>query len=174
MSKIHFEPLNEEHFKLILHWFNKSHVREFYSLRTWTFEEVYKKLKPYVLGEAKISGFIICLEDHPIGYIQSYSIKDHPWENQDLSEEIIQQAAGFDLFIGEEAYLKKGIGGQVIECFLREHIWPTYQYCFVDPDIRNEASIRLFQKDGFIEQKQIHSQNALKQSVTLILLMKKR
>ena len=58
--------------------------------------------------------------------------------------------------------------------FLKEHIWPNYRYCFVDPDIRNEASTRLFQKRGFIEHKQIDSQNALKQPVALKFLMKKR
>lgn len=173
MGKISFEPLQESHFELILDWFNKPHVRAFYSLRTWTYEEVCKKLKPYVQGKAQINSYIISLEGRPIGYIQSYALKDHPWENQDLPDEIIEEAAGFDLFIGEEAYLKRGVGSQIIECFLKEHIWPQYRYCFVDPDIRNEASIRLFQKCGFIEHKQIHSQNALKQPVTLKLMMKK-
>lgn len=173
-ASIQFKPLNESHFDLMLCWFNKSHVQAFYSLRTWTYEEVCKKLEPYVRGEKQISSFIIYQDNHPIGYIQSYPIKDHPWENQDLSEEIIQRAAGFDLFIGEETYLNQGLGKQIIECFLEGHIWPKYQYCIVDPDIRNEASMRLFQKCGFIEHKQIDTQNALKQPVTLQLLMRKR
>lgn len=173
-ANIQFKPLNESHFDLMLDWFNKPHVQAFYSLRTWTDEEVYKKLEPYVRGEEQISSFIIFLSDSPIGYIQSYPLKDHPWEDQDLSEEIIQEAAGFDLFIGEEAYLNKGLGKQIIECFLEEHIWPSYQYCFVDPDIRNEASLNLFQKCGFTLHQQIVSKNALKQPVTLKLLMKKR
>jgi RimJ/RimL family protein N-acetyltransferase len=172
-GNIQFKPLNESHFDLMLRWFNKPHVQAFYSLRTWTYEEVCKKLEPHVRGEKQISGFIIYLEDCPIGYIQSCPIKYHPWENQDISEEIIQEAAGFDVFIGEEDYLNQGLGKQIIECFLKEHIWPHYQYCFVDPDIRNEASLRLFQKCGFIEHKQIDSQDTLKRSVTLKLLMKK-
>lgn len=173
-SKIFFIPLSQEYFSLIHSWFNKPHVQAFYSLRTWTYEDVCKKFEPYVRREKQISGFIIYLGDCPIGYIQSCPIKDHPWENQDLSEAIIQKAAGFDLFIGEEAYLNQGLGKQIIECFLEEHIWPDYQYCIVDPDIRNEASMRLFQKCGFIEHKQIETQNALKQPVTLQLLIRKR
>lgn len=173
-ANIQFKDLNDSHFDLMFHWFNKPHVQAFYSLRTWTYEEVCQKLEPYILGEKQISCFIIYLNDLPIGYIQSYPIKDHPWENQDLSEEIIQEAAGFDLFIGEETYLNQGLGKQIIEGFLEEHIWPKYQYCLVDPDIRNEASMRLFLKCGFIEHKQIDSKNALKQTVTLKLLMKKR
>lgn len=173
-ANIQFKALNDSHFDLMLRWFNKPHVQAFYSLRTWTYEEVCQKLEPYIRGEKQISSFIIYLNDHPIGYIQSYPVKDYPWENQDLSEEIIQEAAGFDLFIGEETYLNQGLGKQIIECFLEEHIWPDYQYCIVDPDIRNEASMRLFQKCGFIEHKQIDTQNALKQPARLQLLMKKR
>lgn len=173
-SDIQFRPLDESHFNLMLDWFNMPHVQVFYSLRTWTYEEVCKKLKPYVRGENQIRSFIIHLEDHPIGYIQSYPVKDHPWEKQDLSEKIIQEAAGFDLFIGEETYLNQGLGKKIIDAFLQSHIWPNYQYCFVDPDIRNVASLRLFQKCGFIEHKQIDNENVLKQMVTLKLLMKKR
>lgn len=171
---IHFEPLNESHFDLILRWFNEPHVQAFYSLRPWTYEEVFKKLLPYVRGEKQVSSFIIFFKKHPVGYIQSYPVKDHPWENQDLSEEITQEAAGFDLFIGDVSYLHKGLGSQIVECFLENHIWPHYRYCLADPDVRNEASIRLFQKCGFIEHKQIDSVNALKQKVTLKILMKER
>ncbi len=98
-ANIQFKPLNQSHFNLMLYWFNKTHVQAFYSLRTWTYEEVCKKLEPYIRRENQISSFIICLNEHPIGYIQSYPIKDHSWENQDISEEVIQEAAGFDLFI---------------------------------------------------------------------------
>lgn len=173
-KRIHFEPLEESHFSIILRWFNKPHVQAFYSLRSWTYEEVYKKLIPYVHGEKQMRGFIIYIGKESIGYIQMYPIKDHPWDNQDLSEEISQEAAGFDLFIGEGNYLRKGLGNQIIDCFLEKYIWPNYRYCVVDPDVRNEASIRLFQKCGFIEHKQIAYKNALKQDVILKLMIKKR
>lgn len=172
--EIYFEPLNVSHFSLVLRWFNEPHVQSFYSLRSWMYDEVYSKLLPYVRGENQMSSFIIYFEKRPIGYIQSYPVKDHPWENQDLSEKIIQDAAGFDLFVGEQNYLRRGLGFQIIENFLEKHIWPKYRYCLVDPDVRNEASIRLFQKSGFIEHKEISSQNAMKQNVTLKLLMRKR
>lgn len=173
-ANIQFKPLNESHFDLILKWFNKPHVRAFYSLRTWTYEEVCKKLNPDLRREKQITGLIIDMNESPVGYIQSYPIKNHPWENQNLPEEIIEIAAGFDLFIGEETSLNQGLGRQIIECFLEEYIWPKYQYCFVDPDIRNTASLRLFQQCGFIEHQQICSENALKQPVILKLLMKKK
>jgi aminoglycoside 6'-N-acetyltransferase len=174
MEKLEFVSLDESHFPLIHQWFNKPHVQAFYSLRAWTFEEVHKKLMPYVHGEKQMKSFIIYHGEHPVGYIQSYPIKDHPWKNQDLSDEVIQEAAGIDLFIGEEGHVGKGFGCEVINRFLEKYIWPSYRYCLADPDMRNEISVRLFRKCGFIEHKQILSKDALQRSVSLQLFIKER
>ncbi len=174
MEKINFESLNESHFVLIHQWFNKPHIQAFYSLRSWTLEEVRKKLIPYLQGEKQMKCFVIYQGKHPVGYIQSYPIQEHPWENQDLSDEVIREAAGIDLFIGEEEYLGKRLGCKIINSFLGKYIWPFYRYCLADPDIRNEASLRLFQKCGFVAHKLIFSKDALQRSVTLQLLIKKR
>ncbi len=172
--EINFETLNESHFSLIHQWFNKPHVQGFYSLRNWKKEDVSKKLMPYIKGEKGISGFIVSLGKMPIGYIQSCPIKDHPWDNQDLPDDVVQEAAGFDIFIGEEEYLGKNLGSRIVETFLEKHIWPHYRYCLADPDIRNEASMRLFVKCGFKEHKQIASKDALQRPVTLQLFIKER
>lgn len=174
MEKIQFASLNESHFTLIHQWFNKPHVQAFYSLRSWTYDEVRKKLMPNLQGEKGMKCFIIYHGKHPVGYIQSYPIKGHPWEDQDLSDEVVQEAAGIDLFIGEEGYLGKGLGCEIINRFLEECIWPFYRYCLADPDVRNEASVRLFHKCEFIEHKQILSKDALKRNVTLQLFIKKK
>jgi aminoglycoside 6'-N-acetyltransferase len=109
-----------------------------------------------------------------VGYIQSYPLKNNPWEGQDLPEKIILDAAGFDLFLGDANVLRKGLGYQVVNLFLEKYIWPHYRYCLTDPDVRNEASIRLFQKCGFIEHKKIPYLDALKQRTQLQLFIKKR
>jgi len=38
-----FKSLEESDFDLVYHWFNQPHVQDFYSLRSWTLEEVQKK-----------------------------------------------------------------------------------------------------------------------------------
>lgn len=174
MEKLEFVSLDGFHFPLIHQWFNKPHVQAFYSLREWTFEEVHKKLMPYVQGEKQMKCFMIYYGEHPIGYIQSYPIKEHPWENQDLPDEVIQEAAGMDLFIGEEEYVGRGLGCEVVNQFLERQIWPSYRYCLADPDIRNEVSVRLFQKCGFIEHKQIGSKDALQRITSLRLFIKEK
>ena len=60
----------------------------------------------------------------PCWLYSKLSIQEHPWENQDLSDEVIREAAGIDLFIGEEEYLGKGLGCKIINSFLEKYIWP--------------------------------------------------
>lgn len=172
--EICFEPLKKFHFSLIHDWFNRPHVQTFYSLRPWAIKEIYQKLTPYLHRDTQIKSYIIYLQKYPLGYIQSYSVKKYPWEHQDLSCEIIHSAAGLDLFIGEKKFIGKGLGYEIVNIFLKKYIWPYYQYCLVDPDIRNESSICLFQKCGFRKYIQILSHDALKRPVTLQLLIKEK
>lgn len=174
MEELYFEPLNKIHFSFIHDWYNKPHVQAFYSLRDWTSEEVQKKLTPYLNDENPMNCFVVYHSGQPIGYIQSYPLKDYPWENQDLPKIIEENAAGIDFFIADENYLGKGIGFQIINNFLEQFIWPFYQYCMADPDIRNDASIRLLKKCGFIEHKKIQCKDALKREVSLCLFIKMR
>ena len=93
-SVISFMPLSEEHFPLIRVWFNEPHVQAFYSLRTWTLEEVRNKLTPNLQGIDDLKSYIIFIRTTPIGYIQCYPVKKHPWDNQNLTDEIIENSAG--------------------------------------------------------------------------------
>ncbi len=99
-TSISFHPLDETHFSLIHRWFNQLHVQKFYSLRSWTLEEVEKKLTPYLRNEKGIQAFIIYFGKMPIGYIQSCPIKEHPWEDQALSDDIVQEIEPFHLVLG--------------------------------------------------------------------------
>ena len=73
---ISFRELNLGDIPLMYRWFNLPHVIKFYSLRKWTEDEVGKKLIPYIIGETPISGFIILINEKPIGYIQQYKVSD--------------------------------------------------------------------------------------------------
>lgn len=172
--KITFTPLNEEHFALIHTWFNEPHVQSFYSLRVWTIEEVRQKLTPYIQGVGGMEGYIISIDKIPIGYIQCYPVKEHPWDNQNLVEEVIQNSAGVDLFIGKKEFIGKGFGHQILEDFLKNYIWIRYKYCLVDPDIRNDVSIWLFKKCGFHKHQQISTKDALNRPSTLLLFIQER
>lgn len=163
---INFRPLTEADIPLMHRWFNEPHVQQFYSLRAWTEEEVRQKLAPILSGEKHLKGQLILADDAPIGYLQTYPVKDHPWPDQDLSEDFVQKAIGLDLFIGEKAFVGRGFARQAVrQCIV------NFSYCVVDPDRENIASIRLFEACGFRFHKEIETANPLGKPVKLMLMI---
>ncbi|HHT9767568.1 GNAT family N-acetyltransferase [Legionella pneumophila serogroup 1] len=172
MFQIKFKQLSSHDVQVMHQWFNEPHVQEFYSLRSWSKDEVLHKLEPYLTGEKPVLGFIININNNPIGYIQTYKVMDFPWDNQDLPNEIINNSAGIDLFIGDAAFLGKGFGYKIIDQFLAENIWPEFNYCIVDPQINNIPAIRCYEKLGFKKHKVIETKDALNYDTNLMLMIK--
>lgn len=171
-AMIRFRKITEEDIALMHAWFNEPHVQKFYSLREWTEQEVLEKLLPTIERKKRVFGFIIYFEKSPIGYLQYYRIKDFPWPQQDFAPNIVEQGIGLDIFIGDRAWVSQGLGAKIVETFLNSAIWPHFQFCAVDPDERNVASIRMFEKCGFVKHKAIHTEDALRKPVTLMLMVK--
>ncbi|MFT4059793.1 MAG: GNAT family N-acetyltransferase [Legionella sp.] len=169
--KIDFRSITFSDIPLMFQWFNTPHVQKFYSLRSWTEEEVLAKLAPYICGDKPVSGFIISLDENPIGYLQSYQVSDYPWPNQNLAEEIVRSAMGMDLFIGNEGLLGKGLGQQIIRTFIEAHVCPQYRYCIVDPDLRNVRAIQCYRKLKFKEHQVIDTEDALQHPTKLMLMI---
>ena len=172
MSIIKFQKLSYGDVPIIFKWFNLPHVQEYYSLHSWSKDEVLHKFEPYITGEKPISGFLIKIDDKAVGYIQTYKVIDFPWNNQDLSIEIINNSAGIDLFIGDVAFIGKGFGYKIIDQFLAENIWPQFNYCMVDPQINNIPAIRCYEKLGFKQHKIIETKDALNNDTNIMLMIK--
>ena len=170
-SKINFRSITFADIPLMLQWFNTPHVQEFYSLRSWTEDEVLAKLTPYISGDKPVSGFMVLLEENPIGYLQSYKVSDYPWRNQNLPEEIVKTAVGMDLFIGNKDFLGKGLGQRIIQTFIETQVCPQYQYCIVDPDTRNVSAIRCYERLKFKEHQIIDTEDALQRPAKLMLMI---
>lgn len=169
-----FRQLDLTDIPLIHRWFNLPHVQKFYSLRPWAADEVLNKLKPYLEGTKPVKGYIVFMNDSPIGYMQYYRVSDYPWPEQNLTKEIVNQAAGLDMFIAEEILIGKGFGGKIVSNFLDQYIWPEFEYCLVDPDISNIAAIRCYEKMNFKEHTTINSKDSLAKPVSLKLMILKR
>lgn len=168
---ITFKPLDFSYIPLMYRWFNMPHIQQFYSLRAWTEDEVLIKLKPYINGEKPVTGLIILCDNKPIGYLQYYKVKDYPWPNQILSDEVIRNAAGMDLFIGEPEMVRSGLGQTIISTCLQTIIWPQFKYCLVDPDIHNNAAIKCYQKLGFKVHQTIQTADAINRATQLQLML---
>jgi GrpB-like predicted nucleotidyltransferase (UPF0157 family) len=172
-AELQFLPLAREHFPLITEWFNQAHVQQFYSLRSWTLDEVAKKHIPYIDGLKSVQGYMVLVKDTYLGYIQKYTFKDYPLPEYQLTPELLSAGAGIDIFIGAKDFVGRGLGQVIVEGFLNREIWPYFRYCIADPDVRNHASIKMFEKCSFTKERTVTSKDALGRPVDLTLMVRK-
>lgn len=151
---ISFIPLAEEHFSLLLKWLQIPHVREWWDRDIdWTPDLIVEKFGKYVPdhkssdGKEPIKAYIICVDDKQVGYIQYHNVHDSPRSSE--AQPLPASCAGLDFYIGEPDYLRKGIGAKTLEIFLKDYIFPEFNSVFVDPDEKNLAAIRCYEKVGF-------------------------
>jgi aminoglycoside 6'-N-acetyltransferase len=129
-------------------WLRREHVRRWWDEHE-SYEDVARHYLPAIEGRRPVDLYLILLDGRPVGFIQSYLLADHP----DFAERVGLGAgvAGVDLFVGEEELTGKGLGSEVIRAFVRDVVFaePATIACIADPDVRNAASIRAFEKAGF-------------------------
>jgi aminoglycoside 6'-N-acetyltransferase len=121
--------------------------------RWWGSEESYDEIAehylPAIEGKEPTDLYIVLLDDQSIGFIQSYLISDHP----DYAALVGagEGVAGVDLLIGYAELTGQGIGSEILRRFVDEVVFasPTTTSCLADPDVRNVAAIRAFEKAGF-------------------------
>lgn len=84
----------------------------------------------------------------PTGYIQYYNHYDfsRTHEIADLPDSL----AAFDMYIGEESMTRKGIGSAALKLFLATYVDSQYEYTYADPDMKNSAAVRTYEKVGFV------------------------
>lgn len=58
-----------------------------------------------------------------------------------------------------------------MHAFLNQYVWSQFQYCIVDPDVRNIAAIRCYEKLHFTPHRVIATSDALGHAVQLQLMI---
>jgi RimJ/RimL family protein N-acetyltransferase len=153
--KITFTPLLSSHFPLLLKWLETPHVKAWWDQDiSWTPELIQEKYGSYVNGykiqdgiKKPFTAMIIGVNDTPVGYLQVYNPYDFPG-NIPLQDLPLSLAA-FDIFIGEKAYLRKGIALNVLTLYFAKYVPFRCTHIFADPDQANLAAIQLYEKAGF-------------------------
>ncbi|WCR57620.1 GNAT family N-acetyltransferase [Wolbachia endosymbiont of Ctenocephalides felis wCfeJ] len=160
-KNITFKALSAEHFLLLLKWLRTPHVKKWWDKDiNWTLELIQKKYNTYVKGfkhlelkaqviEKPMHAFIINCDGVDIGYIQYYNKHDFPPEQGYNTLLLPESCAAIDLYIGELDYIGKQIGPQVLDVFLNELVFKTFENAFVDPDTSNIRAICAYEKVGF-------------------------
>ena len=135
---------------LLSKWLTDERVLEFYGGREdpCDLEKVRGKFGPRAQGEEHVVPCILLYENHPIGYIQYYSLT--AGEGRDYRVETIEGVYGLDIFIGETDYWDRGIGTRAVSSLVH-YLFDTLNAMrvVIDPQISNHRAIRCYEKCGF-------------------------
>jgi aminoglycoside 6'-N-acetyltransferase len=129
-------------------WLQRPHVRRWWDEHA-SYEDVVEHYLPAMDGRRPVDLYLILLDERPVGFIQRYLVADHP--DTAALVGVGAGVAGVDLFVAEEELTGKGLGTEVLRRFARDVVFanPDVTACIADPDTRNAASIRAFEKAGF-------------------------
>jgi RimJ/RimL family protein N-acetyltransferase len=145
---IAFRRLGADDLPLMHEWLRREHVRRWWT-ECRTYEEVVEHYLPAIEGQEPTDLYLIVVDERPVGFIQSYTVADHP-EHHDLVR-VEDGVAGVDLFIAEPDLVGRGLGSEVLRRFVDEIVFAeaSVHACIADPEVDNVASIRAFEKAGF-------------------------
>lgn len=112
-------------------------------------EAVRAKWEPRARGaDGKTDRYVISVDDHDIGLIQTYLVADHPAYAAEVQ---IPGSAGIDVLIGLPEWRNRGVGTGLIRHFLDEVVFvnPSVRHCTIGPEPENKRAIRAYEKVGF-------------------------
>lgn len=148
-DRIDFKPLTRGDLPLLLTWFQRPHMREWWGEP----DEEIALVRDMLEGRDTTRPFLFQLDGRPIGYIQYWFIghhqnaewlEDHPWLG-----EFPPDALGIDLSIGEPQLVGRGLGSTVLRAFAERLVASGYPTLVIDPDPDNLRAIRAYEKAGF-------------------------
>lgn len=143
VESIYFRLANKDDYNNLYNWCQKDYVYEWFEQRKLSFDEICSKYN----NKINNSNQVVCIieyGDKPIGLLQYY-----PYiEKLDNYSNVYE----YDLFIGEEEYLSKGIGTMIINSindFLFNDL--KAEAIVLRPMKRNVRACRCYEKCGFIK-----------------------
>ncbi len=142
---IYLRPSNKEDFFCIETWLNKEYIKRWYGEPEEWMEEIRNDSGYF----SWLNQFIVMYENTPIGFCQYYDCSKTPkgfeWDNEPPG------TFGIDYLIGEELFLKKGLGSVILQqlCRFISSLENPIQIV-ADPVPENADSIKLLERNGFI------------------------
>ncbi len=155
-APIGFRPLTPDNFSLMHRWLNLPHVHEWWADGEPEPPTLEKVAEEYASDEP-INRYVILYGATPVGYIQYCRVGDFAEGEKYSYPEFVAyvgepDAANIDVFIGETAYLHRGLGPHLLRQFLREVVFTDprqFPACAIDPHEPNTSAIRAYGKAGF-------------------------
>lgn len=147
MNKIELIKFTDEldNYKLMYKWCSKEFVYEWFEQRILSLDEIIGKYKTKLMNQ-KQKLFFINYNNKNIGFVQIYEYIDKKYDGLNTDNNIYE----YDIFIGEDEYLSRGIGSLIIN-YINEFIYKEYSCdCIIlRPFKRNIRAIKCYQKNGF-------------------------
>ncbi len=136
-------------------WLQRPHVRRWFR-EGGTYEDVFEHYLPAIEGTYPTDHYFVLLDGRPVGWLQTYVVLDHP-AYAELIGISDPATAGVDILIGEVELTGRGLGSEVLRRFVADVVFarPETTSCVADPDARNIASLRAFEKAGFRQVKSV-------------------
>jgi RimJ/RimL family protein N-acetyltransferase len=144
-SNVFLRPAGAGDYRQIETWLGKDYIKKWYGEPEEWLAEIRNDS-----GEFDwLNHYIVMYRDSPIGFCQYYDCAKTPegfeWDNEP------EGSFSIDYLIGEEAYLKKGLGSVIVKqlCGLIRYRENPVQFV-ADPVPENTDSIRLLERNGFV------------------------
>ena len=164
---IAFRPLAPDDLQQVFLWLIRPHVVRGYAPAPSSFMEVVAKYGPRTVAGNVVKAYIVTIDGRDAGYIQAYDVAAFP----DYAALVgcAQGTASVDLLIGEPDFLHRGMGGRVIDRFVKQVVFAdaAVRACIGGPAEGNLASVRAFEKAGFRRWKAVRNGDAPAECVLL-------
>ncbi len=149
---------DKDEYKQIHKWCSNKFVYEWFEQRILSYDEIVTKYQNK-LKEKKQDLYIIIYNNKDIGHVQIYKYNDTTYE--------------YDLFIGEEEYLNKGIGTIIVNK-INDIIYKEYKATSIilRPFKRNIRAIKCYEKCGFKQVDEYLGKDTLGNPEVIIVLRK--
>jgi len=141
---IEFRSLLTDDCNLLHIWLQESHVRQFWDDGNRSIEQT----RSHYYNDNNVDRFIILINDHSVGYIQSYDVKLHD-ECKEFSKNNYK-TVGVDFFIGNTNFLGQGFAKRILQTFIKIYCADAARIV-VDPDPKNSKAIHVYESCGFLK-----------------------
>jgi RimJ/RimL family protein N-acetyltransferase len=142
---LNLRPVQDADVDLLKIWLYKEHILKWYH----DTDDWLKEIKERNGEFSFLHHFIVNKEDKPIGFCQYYDCFDAKelWYSVESRGKIFS----IDYLIGEENFLRKGFGKQIIKLLIDEISKENESFeIIVQPELENTASNKTLLANGFI------------------------
>lgn len=145
MSKLTIRHVSDSDLSLLDTWLRKDYILKWYHDADEWLNEVRERNGSFSF----LHHFMVLCSDQPIGFCQYYDCFDakEDWYSVERAGELFS----IDYLIGEEKFLGKGYGKQIVGLLIEKiyGTWPEAQIV-VQPENENTASCKTLLSNGFV------------------------